>query len=32
MLDDDLDDLLDVQPSERERVKAEHELARNNFV
>ncbi|TQD26139.1 hypothetical protein [Methanolobus vulcani] len=27
MLEDDLDDLLDAQPSERERVKAEHELA-----
>ncbi|MBP1908638.1 winged helix-turn-helix domain-containing protein [Methanolobus bombayensis] len=27
MLDDDLDDLLDAKPSERERVKAEHELA-----
>jgi hypothetical protein len=27
MLDDDLDSLLDTKPSERERVKAEHELA-----
>ncbi|WP_321428617.1 hypothetical protein [uncultured Methanolobus sp.] len=27
MLDDDFDDLPDAQPSERERVKAEHQLA-----